>query len=350
MWSAVEVNVGIICACIPTLKPLVSRIFPGFSSSGSRSRISSANFGSRFASGIAATRSFQKAQSNQLEKTFRSSSQRRLTSSIASLTAEPEEIQLRSIEFAPATDNSNSGQLVQTKPQVFEGVTESDITSGKRPQTMVFSLHGRPGPKSLVKLTNRESARPFLIVTVLFFLWGFAYGLLGALNGEFQTAVGMSPGKRVALHCVYFAGYFTSPIAFSYRLLEKFGFKITFITGLCIYSTGSLVFWPSAVLASFPAFLVSNFIVALGLSTLEIAANPFIALCGPPEHAEARLNFAQAVQAIGGVISPLLATLVLFKQVDASSLIDTQWTYLAIALFVAILAGFFYYYPLPEVS
>ena len=350
MWSAVEVNVGIICACIPTLKPLVSRVFPGFSGNGSRSRISSATAVSRLTSGIAATRSVQKVQSNQVEKNVRSSSQRRLTTSTDSLTSGSEEIQLRDIEFASATGNSNSGQLEQTSPQLFEAVTESRITSRKRPQTMAFSLHGRPGPKSLVKLTNRESARPFLVVTVLFFLWGFAYGLLGALNGEFQTAVGMSSGKRVALHCVYFAGYFTSPIAFSYRLLEKFGFKMTFITGLCIYSTGSLVFWPSAVLASFPAFLASNFIVALGLSTLEIAANPFIALCGPPEHAEARLNFAQAVQAIGGVMSPLLATLVLFKQVDVRSLIDTQWTYLAIALFVAVLAGFFYYYPLPEVS
>ena len=215
---------------------------------------------------------------------------------------------------------------------------------------MLFSLAGSPGPKSLVKLTNRESARPFLVVTVLFFLWGFAYSLLGALNSEFQTTVSISSGKRVILHYIYFAGYFISLITFSYCSLENFGFKITFITGLCIYSTGSLVFWLSAVLASFPVFLVSNFIVALRLSTLEITANPFIALCGPPEHAEARLNFAQAVQAIGGVVSLLLATLVLFKQVDVRSLIDTQWTYLAIALFVAILAGFFYYYPLPEVS
>jgi len=97
--------------------------------------------------------------------------------------------------------------------------------------------------------------------------------------------------------------------------------------------------------------VVSNFIVALGLSTLEIAANPFIALCGPPEHAEARLNFAQGIQAVGSVISPLLATLVLFRNLlDAPSLVNTQWTYLSIALFVAFLAVLFYYYPLPEAS
>src|SRR5207244_217360 len=100
------------------------------------------------------------------------------------------------------------------------------------------------------------------------------------LNSQIQTIIRMSAGQTLALHSAYFAAYFFSPILFGYVVLEKFGFKVTFITGLCVYCCGSLVFWPSAVLTSFPAFVVSNFIIALGLSTLEIAANPFIALCG----------------------------------------------------------------------
>jgi len=111
------------------------------------------------------------------------------------------------------------------------------------------------------------------------------------------------------------------------------------------------MFWPSAVLTSFSAFLISNFIVGLGLSTLEIAANPFIALCGPPEYSELRINVAQGIQAVGSVISPILARRVLFKQIlNASSLVDVQWTYLGIALFDIILAVVFYYLPLPEAS
>lgn len=140
-----------------------------------------------------------------------------------------------------------------------------------------------------------------------------------------------------------------APLSFGRIVLKSWGFKATFITGLCIYACGTLTFWPSAVLMSFPAFLVSNFIVGLGLSTLEIAANPFIALCGPPEYAEIRLNMAQGIQAIGSVISPILARRVLFKQVlDAPSLVDVQWTYLGIALFDVLLAVVFYYLPLPE--
>jgi hypothetical protein len=84
---------------------------------------------------------------------------------------------------------------------------------------------------------------------------------------------------------------------------------------------------------------------------LEIAANPYIALCGPLEYAEVRLNLSQAFQAIGTICSPLLATKVLFSDVlDASSLVDVQWAYLGIAIFVFFLAVVFYYIPLPEAT
>lgn len=123
------------------------------------------------------------------------------------------------------------------------------------------------------------------------------------------------------------------------------------MAGLCVYGCGTLVFWPSAVLTSYTAFVISNFIVAFGLSCLEIAANPYIALCGPLEYAEVRLNFSQAFQAVGSVCSALLANKVMFQDITGSaSLVDVQWAYLGIALFVFGLAVVFYYIPLPEAS
>jgi fucose permease len=123
------------------------------------------------------------------------------------------------------------------------------------------------------------------------------------------------------------------------------------MAGLAVYGCGTLVFWPSAVLTSYGAFVASNFIVAYGLSCLEIAANPFIALCGPLEYAEVRLNMSQGFQGIGTVVSPLLAMKVLFGKITrASSLVDVQWAYLGIAIFVWLLAVVFYYIPLPEAS
>lgn len=98
------------------------------------------------------------------------------------------------------------------------------------------------------------------------------------------------------------------------------------MTGLCIYGVGALMFWPSAVKRSFGGFCGSMFIVGSGLSTLETSANPFIATCGPPKYSEMRLNLAQAFQAIGTVVAPLLAARVFFTA--SSSLESVQWTYL----------------------
>jgi uncharacterized membrane protein len=352
MWSAVEINVGIICACIPTLKPLIARLLPRMLGDGTeRHVVSSGHPQSAAASGTgrAHNRSTPYASNNNIQHSV---SQTRLTSSSETSPNVGESVELKPTSFATAS-GKGTDEIVKhgcIVPQSTSTATGSRPGPNIRRPT-ILGFNSTTSEKSMVKLTNRESCKPVLLVTTLFFLWGFAYGLLGSLNGQIQGIIHITAGQTVALSSTYFAAYFVSPMAFGYWILEKYGFKATFITGLCIYSTGSMIFWPSAVLLSFPAFLVSNFIVALGLSTLEIAANPFISLCGPPEYAEVRLNLAQAIQAVGVALSPLLATLALFKNVrDVGSLIDTQWTYLAIALFVAFLAVVFYYYPLPEAS
>jgi FHS family L-fucose permease-like MFS transporter len=100
----------------------------------------------------------------------------------------------------------------------------------------------------------------------------------------------------------------------------------------------------------FGGFCGSMFIVGSGLSTLEAAANPFIATCGPPRYSELRLTLAQSFQAIGTVVAPVLASQVIFKNVDDTSLQSVQWVYLGIAIFVFLLAGVFFFAPIPEVT
>lgn len=142
--------------------------------------------------------------------------------------------------------------------------------------------------------------------------------------------------------------YFFSPPLIGYWVLTRSSFQSTFITGLVLYAIGALSFWPSSVLLSYPGFFISNFIIALGLACLEIAGNPFIALAGPAHLSETRLNFSQGIQAIGSVISPILAKRVLFNNVNEDSLFNIQWCYLAVALFVVAVAVVFYYVPLSE--
>ena len=90
-------------------------------------------------------------------------------------------------------------------------------------------------------------------------------------------------------------------------------------------------------------------LLASGLACLEVAANLFVAIAGPDELSEARLNFAQAIQGVASVISPVLAHKALFRSVQSrDSLVDTQWCYLAVGLAVIALSVVFYYLPLNE--
>lgn len=115
------------------------------------------------------------------------------------------------------------------------------------------------------------------------------------------------------------------------------------MAGLSIYGVGALLFWPSGARSSFAGFCGSMFVVGCGLATLETAANPYIAVCGPPEYMEVRVNLAQAVQGMGTVLAPVLASKVFFKDVAGGgpALQSVQWVYLAIAVFVFVLAGVF---------
>ena len=341
MWSAVEVNVGIMCACVPGLKPLVSRFMPNvLRDKGDRLTISGT--GDRVDSLDVATA----PQEPQIQPSPPRKPE--ATAGGDSSPPQPEsEEPLDMLDFLTTPDMS---ELPQDLRRSQAAQTQNPQRTRQTVPPTFFDFINMSKQKSMVQMTNKESIFPVTMVTVLFFLWGLAYGFLNTLNSEFQQVANMSLGQSIGIHSAYYAGYFFAPVTFGRIVLKKWGFKACFIVGLCIYGCGTLVFWPSAVLASFPAFLISNFIVGLGLSTLEIACNPFSALCGPPQYAEVRLNISQGIQAIGSVMSPLLAAKVLFRSGSAPSLIDAQWTYLGIALFVILLAVVYYYVPFPEAT
>ncbi|KAF1840221.1 L-fucose permease Glucose/galactose transporter-like protein [Cucurbitaria berberidis CBS 394.84] len=201
-------------------------------------------------------------------------------------------------------------------------------------------------------LTTRQSIVPVVLVTILFFMWGFAYGLLDVLNSRFQIALHITQGESSGLQASYFGAYFIGPLTYSGWFLRKFGYRYTFMLGLSIYCVGALMFWPSAVKRSFGGFCGAMFLAGSGLSTLETSANPYIAVCGPPKWSEFRLELSQSVQAVGSVVAPVLAGQVIFKNVgaDGRSLESVQYVYLGIAAFVGILAVVFYFAPIPEIS
>ncbi|KAK6510520.1 hypothetical protein TWF506_009625 [Arthrobotrys conoides] len=200
-------------------------------------------------------------------------------------------------------------------------------------------------------LTLRQSLLPCALVTTLFFLWGFAYGLLDVLNAHFQSALGITKSQSSALQGAYFGAYFLFPLLFGGPLLRRFGYKVTFMTGLVIFGIGCFCFWPSGIYSSFGGFCGSMAIVGWGLSTLEVSANPYLATCGPPKYSEIRLSTAQAVQATGTVVAPVLGSYVFFKNTeDLNSLKNVQWVYLGVGVFVFCLAFAFFFAPIPEIT
>ncbi|KAL6158844.1 hypothetical protein ACJBU6_02944 [Exserohilum turcicum] len=333
MWSAVEVNLGIMCGCVPALKPLVRRFLPGWVIDHTiRDTTTHTSDELVFHPDI-------------IDSRRRSDP---LTPPISPFSKPPTARRSASDEPIPMMDFLTTPDMTEL-PRLAASNTNATSAHTQRQQVTFFDFVNTGQKKNITLRSNRESVYPVIMVTILFAVWGFAYGFLDVLNSRFQEVARTSDWETVGQHSAYYVGYLVGPLTFGRLVFKAYGFKACYMVGLSVYACGTLVFWPSAVLNSFPAFLISNFITGAGLSTLELSANPFIALCGPPEYAEARLNLSQAVQAVGTIISPLLAKKVLFPA-NAASLIDVQWTYLGISFFNIVLAIVYFYVPLPEAT
>ncbi|KAK8017947.1 fucose permease [Apiospora marii] len=358
MWSSVEVNIGIACACVPTLKPLIIRILP-----------------SMLVDPDGTLRTTDTSTKQPSEASNRSG----LGEGSVSLpgvarVAESPSAQVSAMEFLTTPDMMELGRSGSSNNlgRTPTGRTTATTTTVNE-NSVYFGFVNIRRPKSLMRTSVSESFKYCTVVGILFVLWGFSYGLLNTLNNVIAQVAGMTVAQTLGLTSMYFgAGYFFGPLMVGewilrhdeHRRTRKLrhevpdigGFKATFMIGLCIYGIGTIMFWPSAVLLSFGGFMFCSFVVGFGLGVLETAANPFLILCGPMDYAEMRLLTAQGVQAVATVLAQLLAQKVFFTSVETAdrnnsvNLLDVQWTYLAITLFCVALALFFYYMPLPEVT
>ncbi|KAG6007126.1 hypothetical protein E4U21_006310 [Claviceps maximensis] len=200
------------------------------------------------------------------------------------------------------------------------------------------------------ELTLRQSVYPFVLVTILFFLWGFSYGLLDTLNKHFQNILGINGTRSAGLQAAYFGAYPFASIGHAAWILRHFGYRAVFIWGLFLYALGALLAIPTLKAGSFGGFCACIFIIGNGLGSLETAANPYIAICGPPRYSEIRINFSQAFNGAGTVVAPILGSYVFFNFDDDRALANVQWVYLSIAIFVLLLATVFFFSEIPEIT
>jgi FHS family L-fucose permease-like MFS transporter len=155
----------------------------------------------------------------------------------------------------------------------------------------------------------------FVLVVVLFFIWGMSNNLTDILVQQFRKGFNLSQLQAQMVQSAVFTGYFCMALPAAF-LMRRWGYKAGILTGLCIFGTGTLLFWPAAVVGHYAPFLLALFVVGCGSATLETAANPFIAQFGPADTSERRLNFAQAFNPPGTITGVLVGTYFIFSGVE----------------------------------
>ncbi len=155
------------------------------------------------------------------------------------------------------------------------------------------------------KLTSTGYLAPFIIVTVLFFIFGFITTLNMALVPHLRSIFDLDYAWAMLAETAFFLAYFvfSAPAA---KVIDWIGYKRTMVVSLFIQVVGCLLFIPAARLVNFPLFLAAIFIVGAGITALQTAANPYVTILGPEHSAPIRLTLAQAFNSIGALLAPLV--------------------------------------------
>jgi FHS family L-fucose permease-like MFS transporter len=176
--------------------------------------------------------------------------------------------------------------------------------------------------KSLFQGKNGENyLLPFVLITSLFFLWGFAHSLLDVLNKHFQDALHLTKAQSAAVQASAYGAYFLMALPAG-MIAKKFGYKWGIIVGLTLFAAGAFWFVPAVGINAFWAFLLGLLILFAGLTCLETVANPYTTILGTPEGAARRINLAQTFNALGWIMGPLIGSILIFKTDSDRSIIE----------------------------
>lgn len=215
--------------------------------------------------------------------------------------------------------------------------------------------------------SNTNYTTALTILTSLFFMWGFITCLNDILIPHLKQVFSLNYAEAMLIQFCFFTAYFIVSLP-SGMIVEKIGYKRGIIIGLATAGVGCLVFYPAAGLRSYPLFLLALFILASGITLLQVAANPYVAILGKPETASSRLNLTQAFNSLGTTIAPLFGSLIILSlavktaeelqklspaQLTAYQLAEAssvQAPYLGLAAALLIIAGIFALVKLPEIE
>ena len=215
--------------------------------------------------------------------------------------------------------------------------------------------------------TKKKTFIALVLVTSLFFIWGFALNLNPILIKHLKKACQLTLFQSSLVDSASYTAYFLLAIPAA-RFMKRFGYKGGILLGLLLFATGAILFYPAAEVRSFVFFLVALFVLFSGAAFLETAANPYITCLGEPEGAERRINFSQSFNGLAASIAPLFGGVVILSGVELTKaqyakMTDAQLThylnkeassvqlpYLIIGLVVLVVAFLVYKAHLPEIT
>lgn len=171
-------------------------------------------------------------------------------------------------------------------------------------------------PKKIV--VDRKILLPFILITSLFALWGFANDITNPMVAAFKTVMEISNAKASLVQFAFYGGYATMAIPAA-LIIKRYSYKTGIIIGLALYAVGALLFFPAAQYEIFGFFLVSLYILTFGLAFLETTANPYILSMGSPETATRRLNLAQSFNPMGSLLGMTVASQIILPALESDN-------------------------------
>src|SRR3984957_15276657 len=168
-----------------------------------------------------------------------------------------------------------------------------------------------------VPITERRYLIPLILVTSLFFLWAFGVNLNDILIPHLKKAFRLTDFRSSLIQTAFFGGYFLAALPAGW-LMEKIGYKRGILVGLLTCAAGAFLFIPAASVRLYVFFLFALFVMACGQAVLEVAANPYVTILGPPESSERRLNLAQSFNSAGAVLIALIGSRFILSGIEHS--------------------------------
>src|SRR5712672_1110073 len=171
--------------------------------------------------------------------------------------------------------------------------------------------------KPSAPLTERRYIVAFVLVTSLFFLWALGVNLNDILIPHLKKTFRLTDLQSSLIQSAFFGGYFLAALPAGW-LMERVGYKKGILLGLLTCAVGAFLFIPAASIGFYWFFLFALFVMACGQGILEVAANPYVTILGPPESSERRLNLAQSFNAVGAVVTPFIGAAFILSALEYS--------------------------------